>query len=150
MLEIDAQINKIKNDHLEDLTTPVAVFMTFENEEGVNRALNYNETIMNNDQYTHLRTWLGDHVIEIKQASEPTDIIWENRHFTEAYRVSQKIKNVILIVILLSISFTIMYFCASFSLKQLRIYPEPNCASLPLIDSPTLFKDSAIREWTQN
>lgn len=45
MKEIDAKINKLKNDHLEDLTTPCSVFMTFENEEGVNRALNYNESI---------------------------------------------------------------------------------------------------------
>ena len=58
--------------------------MTFENEEGVNRALNYDDAIQaNEEELSHLKTWLGDHVIEIQQASEPSDIIWENRHFTD-------------------------------------------------------------------
>lgn len=42
MERIDASINDHKNASLEDLMTPCAVFMTFENEEGVNRAVNFN------------------------------------------------------------------------------------------------------------
>jgi len=58
--------------------------MTFENEEGVNRALESAETIANEEdgKYDHLKKWLDTHEIEIQQASEPSDIIWENRHFT--------------------------------------------------------------------
>ena len=46
--EIEGKINKLKNGDggktLEKLTTPVSVFMTFESEEGVNRALKFDET----------------------------------------------------------------------------------------------------------
>jgi len=39
MAVMDARINQLKNEYLDELTTPCSVFMTFENEEGVNRAL---------------------------------------------------------------------------------------------------------------
>ena len=49
-----------------DITKPCSVFMTFENEEGVNRALNYNEVMdMHPEQYGPLRMWLDNHEIEI-------------------------------------------------------------------------------------
>ena len=147
MEKSDAKINQLINDNLEDLTTPCSVFMTFENEEGVNRAMSYNETVQSDEAYSHLRTWLGDHKFEIKQASEPTDIIWENRHFTDRDILFQKIKNVFLICLILAISFFIMYISASYSLKSLATYPEKDCMSLPLIDSPVMLEDAAIREW---
>ena len=39
MRKIDAQINDYKNANLDKCTRPCSVFMTFENEEGVNRCL---------------------------------------------------------------------------------------------------------------
>ena len=54
--------------------------MTFENEEGLNRCLNYNETV-EDPKYEHYKLMLGEE-LEVDEASEPTDIIWENRSFT--------------------------------------------------------------------
>ena len=59
MEAIDAKINEIKNENLEDLTTPCAVFMTFENEEGANRAINFNKAIDADLELKELGTWLG-------------------------------------------------------------------------------------------
>jgi len=56
--------------------------MTFENEEGINRALKYHETVEADVDLHELKHWIGDHEIEIQAASEPTDIIWENRDIT--------------------------------------------------------------------
>ena len=59
--------------------------MTFETEEGIQRALHFDEACQAEDASAQLkgsRTWLGDQFIEIQEASEPSDIIWENRHFT--------------------------------------------------------------------
>ena len=53
--------------------------MTFDTEEAVNRALEMKNTIASNQEFTHLGIWLDKHEIEIKAASEPSDIIWENR-----------------------------------------------------------------------
>ena len=48
------------------IITPCSVFMTFENEEGVNRALSYDDAVKNGgEDLEHLKTWLDDHEIEI-------------------------------------------------------------------------------------
>lgn len=43
--EIEKQMDKLKSENFESLTTPVSVFMTFECEEGVNRALSLDSQI---------------------------------------------------------------------------------------------------------
>ena len=45
MATIDEKINDYKNNNLLFMTTPCSVFMTFETEEGLNRALKYDEAI---------------------------------------------------------------------------------------------------------
>lgn len=77
---------------IDQLQTPVSVFATFETEEGYRRATYFEEylglleagevkaedsLICAEDKYI-----LG-HEIEIQEASEPSDIIWENRHISE-------------------------------------------------------------------
>mmetsp|Transcript_41366 Transcript_41366/g.54391 ORF Transcript_41366/g.54391 Transcript_41366/m.54391 type:complete len:230 (-) Transcript_41366:1562-2251(-) len=65
MVKIDEAINRLKNSCLEELTMPCSVFMTFDNEEGINRALGYADTIAEDESLSHLKTWLGDHELEI-------------------------------------------------------------------------------------
>lgn len=79
MQKVDKKINDIKNSQLEDFTTPCSIFMSFELEEGVNRALQMDNMCRNDPQLAHLTTWLDKFEIQIQKASEPTDIIWENR-----------------------------------------------------------------------
>ena len=64
------------------MTTPCSVFMTFENEEGFNRCLNMADAIDNDRDLKDMKRWLDWFKIDIQPASEPTDIIWENRHFS--------------------------------------------------------------------
>lgn len=74
--------NRLHNSQelLDKMQTPVACFMTLETEEGKCRADEYNDTVQQSD-YIRYRTFLGSE-IDVKGASEPTDIIWENRHYT--------------------------------------------------------------------
>lgn len=67
-------LDGIKNDKklLDQLQLPCSVFVSFETEEGNNRAIAYN------DKENPQMNFLGEH-IEIQDASEPSDIIWENR-----------------------------------------------------------------------
>ena len=44
MRKIDSKINDLKDKEFERLTTPCSVFMTFESEEGYNRALEMDAT----------------------------------------------------------------------------------------------------------
>ena len=76
--------------------------MTFETEEGYRRAQDFNQTTEKSDSreiralaewfpYTSMR-------VELQSASEPTDIIWENREYTPGQR---KCKEVVVVIIIL-------------------------------------------------
>lgn len=112
MRTIDKQINELKKTNLANLTRPVSVFMTFENEEGVQRALQFEDREMKPDDSTEFKEmyqWLGDQTIEIQQASEPSDIIWENRHFTPAQRFKKGIIVSFIIGLALLASFVVVF-----------------------------------------
>ena len=132
MEEIDKKINKHKNEHFLDLMTPCSVFITFQCEEGVNRAMEFNKTVDSDERYAHLNKWLGNHSIEVESASEPSDIIWENRHFTPAQRLKKKLIVFLVICLLLLCSFRVIFLCSSISLGMLELYPDVECASLPI------------------
>ena len=63
--ELEVKINELKNAEFDKLITPCSVFMTFDNEEGYNRALNMDKAIEDDSRLEHLKTWLGEHEIEI-------------------------------------------------------------------------------------
>lgn len=104
--------------------------MTFENEEGVNRAMEFNNTTKEDIELSHLSVWLDKYHIKIEKASEPSDIIWENRHFTEGQRLKKKLLVVALMVLMLMLSFSLIYACASYSLQLLKVYPDLVCEDL--------------------
>ena len=124
---------QLKNDKdlLEKLQRPCTAFVTFETEEGFHRALNYNhviDTIAEYEPYTEL---LGQKVV-IKDASEPSDIIWENRSFTQLERQMKKLTVMTIILFLLFISFLFIYLLQKLSLDIMNKYPHANCQATSL------------------
>jgi hypothetical protein len=81
--------------------------MTLETEEGKCRADLYDETV-NMPDYAQYKTFLGSE-IEVKGASEPTDIIWENRHFTAFTKFKRAIIVSLIVFGLLCCSFFLIY-----------------------------------------
>ena len=65
MKKVDAEINSMKGSDLEAFTTPCSIFMSFENEEGVNRAVRSADLIAANRELEELGVWLGKYSIEI-------------------------------------------------------------------------------------
>jgi hypothetical protein len=61
MREINSKIDELTGDqhHLAKLNRPVTAFLTFENEEGINRAKNYSETVSADFRFENLKTMLG-------------------------------------------------------------------------------------------
>jgi hypothetical protein len=45
MRKINKQIDDLKSSQLDKFIRPVSAFLSFENEEGLNRCINYNETV---------------------------------------------------------------------------------------------------------
>jgi hypothetical protein len=99
--------------------TPCSVFATFESEEGVNRARKYNDEPQ--------RAFLKQ-MIDIQEASEPTDIIWENRHWTEQQRNIKRAIVWTVILIALTISGVCIFFMTKYSLSLKFKYPKTQCS----------------------
>ena len=136
------------------MITPCSVFMTFETEEGVNRALNYDDAIEGDvDNLGQYKTWLGDHEIEIQAASEPSDIIWENRHFSPMDRKKKECLVWTILTIMLLISFVVITICELYSQSLLQLYPpmlHTDCELLSGYDDPDMFLASTIFEYKSN
>ena len=99
--------------------------MTFENEEGYQRAINYNDITSTDTRpiVRGLAKWLGDQEIEVQPASEPSDIIWENRHFTPAQRLTKTIFAWTIIGVLLFGSFCAIFVAKDQQVKVVKKYP---------------------------
>ena len=150
MESIERRINKVKEENYDELTIPCSAFMTFENEEGVNRARQFNEQTNDGSEFEALGKWFGKYEIAIEEASEPSDIIWENRQVTDRQRLKKKIIVFLSIFLLLLTSFGLIFICAEYSLQIISVYPDVVCEDLADFNTKNGLEKSAIREWTIN
>mmetsp|Transcript_5223 Transcript_5223/g.8085 ORF Transcript_5223/g.8085 Transcript_5223/m.8085 type:complete len:884 (-) Transcript_5223:266-2917(-) len=110
---------------LDQMQRPCSVFATFETEEGYSRACLYNDHVQE-ENYKHYDKFLGSE-IELQEASEPTDIIWENRAFKPFQRTIKRVIVTICILIMLAISASIIFKCSLESNKRKFRYPIVDC-----------------------
>ena len=103
----------------DSLTVPVSAFITFEEEDSKIVALRNN-----------LQQELLGKTPRFIDASEPTDIIWENRHFENWDYFKRQAFAFVIIGLLLFVSFIIVYLVAAFSSKIANTYPPVNCETL--------------------
>lgn len=150
--EIEEKINLLKNEKFLELTTPCSIFMTFENEEGYQRACKYEETVEENADLADIKYWCGNHEIDVQEASEPSDIIWENRHFTPTQRRKKECVVALVMFLMLLASFVFIFVCSSISAKALNKYPPiADCASaLVGYDDAEFMQKAAIMEFRTN
>lgn len=97
-----------KQELLDSVQRPVTCFITFENEEGKSRAEEYNDITEAFDEFEHYRTLLGE-PINIVQAPEPSDILWENRHYTPGMRAARTYAGCFILLLILFGSFIFIY-----------------------------------------
>lgn len=71
---MNEKLDKIKTKDFQGMNTPVSCFVTFESEEGFQRALSIAEKKLD-------VTILGEKS-QITEAPEPTNVIWEHRQYT--------------------------------------------------------------------
>ena len=100
--------------------------MTFENEEGKVRADAYMDTARDIPQYKHYNKLL-DGYIDLKQAVEPSDIIWENRNMTSSARLKRAFIIFIVIGSILVMSFVLIFWISRHVSRLAEKYPMQNC-----------------------
>ena len=123
MREVEKQISDLKRDQFHKLTRPVDAFITFEEEDGYIIAQEFEPEI----------DWLGkkkpakmlflEDDLFLHESTEPTNIIWENRHWTAADYFRRTLQVVAIIAGLLVCSFLAIYFCKSYAIENARVYP---------------------------
>lgn len=65
-----------------------------------------------------------------EEASEPTDIIWENRHFTKKEYMFRELIAFLVIALLLMGSFGIIFAISTYSAKMAAVFPPQECAGV--------------------
>jgi len=114
---------------LDLMQTPVACFMSLETEEGKCRADLYNETVQMDDYSHKYATFLGSE-IDVGQASEPSDIIWENRHFTSGQRFLRTMVVSFAVFCMLCVSFALIFTAQKTAIAMKQKYPKQNCVEV--------------------
>lgn len=115
MRQQDKKVQEVMQD-FESLTIPTAAFITFETDDSKEIALD-NESE---------RLLLGK-PFRFKDASEPTDIIWENRIFTKKDYLVRQLKAYLIIAVLLAGSFGIIFAISKYSAKMAAVFPPQDC-----------------------
>jgi hypothetical protein len=111
--ETEKKIMAYKEANLDDLIRPVDAFITFEEEDGKIVAEEFEPKFNFWGTKEPAKKFFLDDDLVLVEATEPTNIIWENRHFTPSETLQRSLKALLCIVILLIISFVTIYFTKS-------------------------------------
>lgn len=123
MRKVEAEIDVLINEEFEKLTEPVGAFIIFEEEDGIIIAL---EESKNNPDAKLLGQKMN-----FKPATEPTNIIWENRHITVIQVYLRLIFVTVVSGILLAISFYAIYLTQVMAIKSDSTFPPTtDCTSI--------------------
>lgn len=101
MRKVEKEIDELINKEFDKLTEPVSAFIIFEEEDGIIVALEESEA--NSDAK------IMGQPMRFRAATEPTNIIWENRHITKLQMYVRLTIVTIISGILLAISFYVIF-----------------------------------------
>ena len=111
MREVEAKISQLKDEKFEALTKPVDAFITFEEEDGSIIGQYFEDK-----KDKAKADFLGSDLV-LKESTEPTNIIWENRHWTNLDVTKRTIIVTGAIALLILISFAMIFFCKRTGIK---------------------------------
>ena len=117
---------------------PVGAFITFEEEEGYQRCLALQDKS---------KVQILGQRMKVKPATEPTNIIWENRQHTTASRIFKTIFVILVIIFLLAISFSIILLLKQKSRESNSKYAQQSCPELKETFDDQNLKNYAVDEW---
>ena len=123
--DMERQIDRLKSLNLDGFVVPVSAFITFENQEGFERAQQF--TGRRRCFKVEAERELMDMPLVFKRAPEPTNIIWENRHFTYLQQ-SWRAAAVALAVLLVLVGVFVLFFVLKTQVANTRgTYANVEC-----------------------
>ena len=125
--QVDRQITQLKEQQMNRLIKPVAAFITFETQEGYERACNIKPYTTWSMKVKSTVRFMGTYLY-FNEATEPTNIIWENRGQGGVRQLMKKIGVALLIGLFLFGCMIIFYFLKRTTItNQKRYPPQTNC-----------------------
>ena len=127
------QLKEMVKDHdmYVKLTRPVCAFITFESDDGYNEALSYSKKgwlskVTSSDETATSANILG-RPAKFTAATEPTNIIWENRHIKGVNLYMRGVIAVILISMMLTIAFVVILVSKYAAIENSRMFANIKC-----------------------
>lgn len=142
---IEHEINSVIKQNHETLTTPVAAFITFANEESYLSATELNKVRVGAKTY-YKKYWQG-HPLFFKPALEPSSILWENQYVPESEKIWKLIVSFVIIFLILFASFVFFFYAQKEIYDYMNTYPYIDCDSVVKTYQESL-EHYAVLEWT--
>lgn len=130
--EINQKIDDCMEKHKEKIERPVAAFITFENQEGFERGVFYfpHHTEEENHEYDWVdpvteedKQFLGKK-LELKRATEPANILWENRHTTgKEIILRSMVTGIVTLIVLIGALGLFIFLMKVTTINQLKYPP---------------------------
>lgn len=127
MREIEAEISKLKNEKFRELTRPCSAFIIFEEEDAYNLSQYYEPKFSLTGKQQPAKGKFLKQDLFLIPATEPTNIIWENRSLTNAERTKRTVKVVIIVCVLAIICFIIIFLIKSVPITISKAWSASNC-----------------------
>lgn len=133
MGELDDLIKEMvkDEDNYDKLTRPVCAFITFESDDGYNEALSFSKKGWLSSSVATAEGKEGPQILgrqpEFVAATEPTNIIWENRHIKGANLYFRAVVAVVLISIMLSIAFIFILVAKRYAILNASTFAKLDC-----------------------
>ena len=108
--KIEKEISDLTQNNSAELSTPTYVFVTFETQEGFERAK---------------RCKING--ISFIPAAEPTNVLWENYRFTKCQKITRKLLMLLFISLLILFSFALFIFIKNSFDDKKKDYRNLNC-----------------------
>lgn len=130
MRETEKEITELKNEEYDSLTRPVGAFITFEEEDGYILAQEFEKQYSMTGKVLPTENKLLNQDCFFSEATEPLNILWENRHFTDRERFIRSIQACVLIFFMTLASFVLIYLGKSTSISISNTYDIDDCTSI--------------------
>ena len=140
MREVEQKISELKDAKFNDLVKPCDAFITFEEEDGGIIAQEFEaEFTFSGKRLPAKQIFMGEELFFV-ESTEPTNIIWENRHFTPQDYLKRTMIVFGVIFLLLCASFISIFICKQFAISIASKYPPVDCADINTIYGDTIEK----------
>lgn len=127
MRETERKISILKDEKFKELTKPVEAFITFEEEDGKIVGESFEAQYTFSGKRLPTETKILDQEFFLKESTEPTNIIWENMHFTPMDYYKRQALVFIAVALIVVVSFGFMFWFKQSTIKMFAKYPQVSC-----------------------